>query len=345
MKRWYKLLIKIAICTVSICTTFDVFAQMQVVIPSAKDNTLYESANGSLSNGAGIYFFAGRTSQTQNSIRRGLIAFDITGNIPANAVIESVVLKLHLSNTNIAGGTQSVTLRKVLKDWGEGTSRAASGEGGGAAATTGDATWMHCFFNSISWTNPGGDFAIGGSGSRDVGNIGFYTWGSTTQMVADVQEWLDHPEENFGWVLIGNETAQTTAKRFDSKENLVAANRPELTVTYTVSTSVSDRDSNKPDDFVLLQNYPNPLTQNLLQQFGTTIRFTLAVPSAISVKIYDVLGKEVRVLLAQQPSNAGQNQVHWNGRDQSGHIVAPGVYFYRLETQGSIATKRIVIVR
>ncbi|HEY5625470.1 MAG TPA: multicopper oxidase domain-containing protein, partial [Dehalococcoidia bacterium] len=59
---------------------------------------------------------------------------------------------------------------------------------------------------------------------------------SSAQMVADVQSWLDSPSTNFGWVVVGNEVANQTAKRFDSKDHGTAGNRPRLTVDYTIGT-------------------------------------------------------------------------------------------------------------
>jgi hypothetical protein len=53
-------------------------------------------------------------------------------------------------------------------------------------------------------------------------------------MVVDVQQWLDTPETDFGWMLIGGENANGTAKRFDTRENSVVDHRPALTITYTL---------------------------------------------------------------------------------------------------------------
>src|SRR6266498_3799000 len=63
-----------------------------VTLGTSKDNTLYQSATGSLSNGAGSYFFVGRTDAAQ--IRRGVIAFNVAGSIPAGSTITSVMLKI-----------------------------------------------------------------------------------------------------------------------------------------------------------------------------------------------------------------------------------------------------------
>ncbi len=207
-----------------------------------KDNTLYESTTGSLSNGAGQHFHAGRTGPKGGAgIRRALLAFDIAGNIPAGSTITNVTLTLNLSRTNDGAGPRTVSLHRALADWGEGTSDAKRGESAGTTPTAGDATWIHTFFNTDFWANPGGDFLAFPSASIVVDQIGFYTWSSTTGMVTDVQSWLDTPGSNFGWILIGDESTATTLKRFDSRQNLIAANRPTLTVTFGASSFPAGR--------------------------------------------------------------------------------------------------------
>jgi hypothetical protein len=101
-----------------------------------------------------------------------------------------------------------------LKDWGEASSNFQGGRG--APATEGDATWIHRFYKTQFWTHLGGDFSPTASAIQTVGDVGSYTWGSTPEMVADVQAWLDSPTENFGWLPLGNETAPRTVKGFAS---------------------------------------------------------------------------------------------------------------------------------
>jgi hypothetical protein len=62
-------------------------------------------------------------------------------------------------------------------------------------------------------------------------------------MIADVQDWLDNPQSNHGWLLRCNETDDSTAKRFDSRENFITTNRPVLSVEYTAleKSVTSDR--------------------------------------------------------------------------------------------------------
>ena len=201
-------------------------------INPSKDNTLYEyvPADGDRSNGIGDHFFAGETGMSE--LRRGVLAFDLAGNIPAGSTITSATLSMHMSRTALSDA-RTVELHKLLADWGEGTSDASGNEGQGAPATTNDATWRHRFFNSIFWATQGGDFSGTVSASQSVGAIGDYTW-SSDQMVADVQSWLDNPTSNFGWLVLGDESTSTTAKRFDSRES---ASPPVLTIEYTTATS------------------------------------------------------------------------------------------------------------
>jgi hypothetical protein len=199
-----------------------------VSLSPTKDNTLCESATGSLSNGKGQYFFVGRT--LSGSKRRAVIAFDVAAAIPAGATITSVRLTLSMSRT--VADLEPVSLHGVLANWGEGSSDATANEGGCATSTTGDATWIHRFYNTERWTTAGGDFVATASASIVVGNEGSYTWGPTPELVGDVQRWLDQPGNNFGWVLIGNEAAIQTTKRFDSKDHVMASARPLLTVEF-----------------------------------------------------------------------------------------------------------------
>ncbi len=207
---------------------------LSVTLSPSADNTLYEEPTGALSNGKGQYFFVGRTNQITDSIRRGVIRFDLAGNIPASATIVGAMLYLTMSKT--AAGDEPVELHRLTADWGEGNSSASGDEGRGATATPDSATWFHQFYSSIFWTAPGGDFAVTASATTTVSGIGPYAW-NAPGMVSDVQSWLETPSTNDGWLLLGNETTPTTAKRFNTRENTLDT-RPVLVVTYTLPHSV-----------------------------------------------------------------------------------------------------------
>jgi hypothetical protein len=138
-----------------------------------------------------------------------------------------VTLSLNMSKTAL-DTARIVELHKLIADWGEGTSIAPGEEGDGAPATPNDATWRHRFFDTIFWINEGGDFAAAVTATQSVGPVGQYTW-SSSQMVADVQSWLNNPASNFGWLVLGDESTIITSKRFDTRES---ASPPVLTIQY-----------------------------------------------------------------------------------------------------------------
>lgn len=178
--------------------------------------------------------YSGLTGPTGGtSIRRALLAFNVAASIPANATITTATLTLNLSQAAPGSGNQNHTLHRLTADWGEGTSNAGISGGTGAGSTTNDATWIHTFYPNSFWASNGGDYSGTASATTSVGNPGSYSW-SSAQLVADVQDMLNNPGNNFGWILIGNEINSQTAKKFDTKENSNPSNRPELEVTYTL---------------------------------------------------------------------------------------------------------------
>ncbi len=197
-----------------------------VAISASKDNTLYNSSTGSLSNGMGP-LFAGRTGGLGVGPQRALVSFDLASEIPAGAIITDVQLTLNIIQAGAGSGVDSFALHRLLQDWGEGTSEAPGGAG--TDATPGDATWVHTFFDTDAWANPGGDFVSSASAAATIGTSGQETWGSTAELVADAQAWLDDPSSNFGWILIGSESVPSSSRKFESKES---TNGPLLMVTY-----------------------------------------------------------------------------------------------------------------
>jgi hypothetical protein len=203
---------------------------------SSKDNTLYENLSGSLSNGAGDAFFSGITGG--GGKRRGLIAFDLTsGSFPTNATVTSTTVSLYDDKSLVTNAFHE--LRKVLKNWGEGTSDAGPTGGGGAPSTTGDATWIHTYYNTSFWTSPGGDYSSTQSASGLMSPTFTTTFGSTAQLNADVQGWLNNPAANFGWIVLGDESGFGNAARIASNTYFDTSKRPQLSVTYNASQWVT----------------------------------------------------------------------------------------------------------
>lgn len=212
-------------------------AAEQTFVDAARDNTLFEDTSNYRSNGSGEGLFSGRT--LDGELRRALIAFDVAAALPAGATITAVQLQLNVSRIREIPDTAS--LHRVTRDWGEGASVSTERGGGtGVPAESGDATWAHTFFDTATWTTPGGDFDPQPSASIAIGGTGLMVWGSTAQMVADVQGWLDAPETDFGWIVLTAETNDGGAKRFDSREFPDENLRPLLLVTWE-GTPVAER--------------------------------------------------------------------------------------------------------
>jgi len=117
-------------------------------------------------------------------------------------------------------------------------------------------------------------------------------------------------------------------------------------VTWDWEKVNEQSDVELPKYFALFQNYPNP--------FNSTTAISYRLPavshqrSAVSLKIYNVLGQEVRTLVdREQP--AGSYRVLWDGRDNSGKDVSSGIYFCRLKVIGDrlkvTKSKKMVLIR
>ena len=88
----------------------------------------------------------------------------------------------------------------------------------------------------------------------------------------------------------------------------------------------------------LIQNYPNPFTD------GTYIEFKLDKPGKFKISVLDLNGRTLRVLEGDDQMSIDQT-IYWDGEDDSGKLVATGVYFYRLEANGFSEMKRMVKIR
>jgi hypothetical protein len=200
-------------------------AAQTVVLSPVRDGTLFQDPGGLLANGSGSSFFCGLNNNLM--ARRAILAFDVAGSIPPWALICSAELHLDV----IAGGATPIPIdvHRVTANWGEGASVAGGAQGGGAPSLAGDATWIHAFYPASLWASAGGDFVAAPSASTVVGGLG--TW-SLTGLAADVQQMLNLPASNHGWVLRSPETLAGTVKNFAARESATAAVRPRLAITY-----------------------------------------------------------------------------------------------------------------
>ncbi|MDH3269484.1 MAG: T9SS type A sorting domain-containing protein [Ignavibacteria bacterium] len=93
-----------------------------------------------------------------------------------------------------------------------------------------------------------------------------------------------------------------------------------------------------PKEFVLYQNYPNPFNPN------TVISYQLPVSSNVTLKIYDVLGNEVAILVNEE-KQPGVYEVEFNCHSDEGQNLSSGFYFYQLKAEGFVQTKKMILLR
>ncbi len=232
---------------------------------SSKDNTLFESATGGLSNGGGSSFFVGVTNAGE--LRRGLVQFDLSATVPTGATINGASLRITQDRQG-PGGPSQLNVHRVIASWGEGTS---TGTGGGGFATIGDATWTHRFHDTVLWTTPGGDFESTVLASLTPGGSGNQSFSSTPRLVSAVQGWTTSPANNFGFIIKEAAVNIGSAARFYTRESVDPATRPMLSVDFT--RPVSSWSADAAGTWGNLANW----TGGVPSSFGIIARFAEAI--------------------------------------------------------------------
>jgi photosystem II stability/assembly factor-like uncharacterized protein len=92
-----------------------------------------------------------------------------------------------------------------------------------------------------------------------------------------------------------------------------------------------------PDEFVLYNNYPNPFNPS------TTIRYALPKQTNVMLKIYNILGQEIRTLVNERQS-AGVHSVVWDSRNNLNQAVSSGIYIYRLQAGARVLSKKMILL-
>lgn len=90
--------------------------------------------------------------------------------------------------------------------------------------------------------------------------------------------------------------------------------------------------------FMLEQNRPNPFSPM------TTIRFAVPEPCEVGFSVHDVKGNRIAMLYAGY-CESGRHERAWDGRDQAGRSVAPGIYFIRMKAPGFTAARKMILLR
>ncbi|MBE0571767.1 MAG: T9SS type A sorting domain-containing protein, partial [Ignavibacteriaceae bacterium] len=115
-----------------------------------------------------------------------------------------------------------------------------------------------------------------------------------------------------------------------------------LKFTTNTPTVVSVKDADEtgtiPDNFVLEQNYPNPFNPE------TTMNYSIPEQAYVKLCIYDISGILVKTLY-EGNQTAGRYQVIWNGESSAGVKVGSGVYFYRIQANSFVQTRKMILLK
>ncbi len=105
-----------------------------------------------------------------------------------------------------------------------------------------------------------------------------------------------------------------------------------------IITGIDDDKDEIPAEYALKQNYPNPFNPT------TIIRYDLPEESFVTLKVYNVLGQEVATLVNEKQT-AGKYNIEFSTNNRNGVRMASGVYFYRLQTEQYVNTKKLILLR
>ena len=103
-------------------------------------------------------------------------------------------------------------------------------------------------------------------------------------------------------------------------------------------TDVAPGNEILPKRFSLLGNYPNPFNAS------TVVKFQLSRPGLVELTVYNILGQKIRTLVKEQMT-AGPKQVSWDGTDDLGHLLASGIYFYKIITVEGRQTGKMTMLK
>ncbi len=109
-------------------------------------------------------------------------------------------------------------------------------------------------------------------------------------------------------------------------------------IAYEASVHIRTAPLQSPLSFQLDQNYPNPFNS------ATAIRFQLPVNGFVTLKVYEISGREITTLVDGQ-TKAGSYSVSWDGKTDKGNKVSTGLYLYRLQAESYSQIRRCVFLK
>lgn len=167
-------------------------------------------------------------------------------------------------------------------------------------------------FSSVYFTSNDTGYMVGPSGEIKTTNGGI--------------NWTNIPDGNDNQLNSVYFSSRTTGWAAGD-QGIIMKIRSDILVSNNENNSISEK------GFLLYQNYPNPFNP------VTVIRYQLAVSSNTLLKVFDVLGNEIRTLVSGK-QNAGSYEIEFDGND-----LASGIYYYKLSAGEFIETKKMILLK
>ncbi len=123
--------------------------------------------------------------------------------------------------------------------------------------------------------------------------------------------------------------------------NPVGIGQPSRSLSFTTSATISgiaEKAEELPREFRVEQNYPNPFNPS------TAIHYQIITQSLVTLKVYDVIGREVAKLV-EQTQRPGAYTVRWDAKNAEGETVPSGIYLYEIRAGSSVAVRKMVLTK
>ncbi|MFQ3599254.1 MAG: YCF48-related protein [Chloroherpetonaceae bacterium] len=185
---------------------------------------------------------------------------------------------------------------------------------------------------------------LAGSTSQVVDTLRIFNNGNGTLVISNIQNSIQAVSVSRRALSIAPQSSDTitvscipSVVGFAHDTLRIVSNAPNSPALVPISiqgfSSTNNDNPNKPIQFALEQNYPNPFNPS------TVIRYQLSTASDVTLKIYDVLGREITTLVNQRQA-AGQYSVVFNAQS-----LSSGTYFYRLTAGEFTSIKKMLFVK
>jgi photosystem II stability/assembly factor-like uncharacterized protein len=295
--------------------------------------------------------FADSTAGWAVGSRNGLINIDATTNGGVNWTNQT--------GNNIYGWLYKVDAFSTTTAFSIGDAYAPQETGFVVRTTDEGSTWTQLntgvipFLNGIEIADSTNGFIVGDDGFIMATTDGGNSWTAQTSGTSDTLQDVSFASPNYGWVCGFSGTIRRTVNggtewtgdtsnitqnlngifAFDTINVWAVGDGGTILHRNSIPTGVQQSSGSVIKEFTLLQNYPNPFNPS------TTINYRIPRSGFVTLKVYDILGKEVATLVNEEKP-AGSYEIEF-----SADKLPSGVYYYQLKTGSFIKTKKMVLLK